>query len=74
VDGARVVAFGSAANGLWTSHSDLDVCVRVDGATTRNAQIQVLRTIAGELSRVPSHHVEPRYGAQVPILHWAPRK
>eukprot|EP00927_Polykrikos_kofoidii_P005813 TRINITY_DN12314_c0_g1_i1.p1 TRINITY_DN12314_c0_g1~~TRINITY_DN12314_c0_g1_i1.p1 ORF type:complete len:502 (-),score=65.23 TRINITY_DN12314_c0_g1_i1:117-1622(-) len=74
IDGAEVKPFGSAVNGLWTPHSDVDVCVRVQGASTRNQQIQVLRKIAGELTRVTTHHVEPRFGAQVPILHWAPKR
>ncbi|CAJ1454156.1 unnamed protein product [Effrenium voratum] len=51
----------------------LDVIeVKVPGATTRNAQIQVLRQISAELAKAKSHHVEARFGAQVPILHWAP--
>lgn len=74
VDGAEVAPFGSVVNGFWTSQSDVDICVRVPGASTRNAQIQVLRRIAGELARVSSHHIEPRFGAQVPILHWAPQR
>eukprot|EP00927_Polykrikos_kofoidii_P005814 TRINITY_DN12314_c0_g1_i2.p1 TRINITY_DN12314_c0_g1~~TRINITY_DN12314_c0_g1_i2.p1 ORF type:complete len:504 (-),score=74.13 TRINITY_DN12314_c0_g1_i2:86-1597(-) len=74
IDGAEVKPFGSAVNGLWTPHSDVDVCVRVRGASTRNQQLQMLRKIAGELTRVTTHHVEPRFGAQVPILHWAPKR
>jgi len=74
VDGSEVAPFGSVVNGFWTPHSDVDICVRVPGASTRGAQINVLRKIAAELSRVASHHVEPRYGAQVPILHWAPQR
>eukprot|EP00928_Gymnodinium_smaydae_P079982 TRINITY_DN63795_c0_g1_i1.p1 TRINITY_DN63795_c0_g1~~TRINITY_DN63795_c0_g1_i1.p1 ORF type:complete len:470 (-),score=53.26 TRINITY_DN63795_c0_g1_i1:216-1580(-) len=72
IDGAEVLAFGSAVNGLWTPHSDVDVCVRVPGATTRSAQIRALQQIAGELRRSKTHKVEPRFGAQVPILRWAP--
>lgn len=72
IDGAEVAPFGSVVNGFWTPNSDVDVCVRVPGATTRNAQIQVLRQISAELTKVESHHVEARFGAQVPILHWAP--
>lgn len=74
VDGSEVLPFGSVVNGFWTPQSDVDICVRVPGASTRNAQINTLKRIAGELSRISSHHVEPRYGAQVPILHWAPQR
>lgn len=72
IDGAEVAPFGSVVNGFWTPTSDVDVCVRVPGATTRNAQIQVLRQISAELIKAETHHVEARFGAQVPILHWAP--
>lgn len=74
VDGAQVMAFGSVVNGFWTPQSDVDVCVRVPGASTRNAQINVLRKIQVGLSEVSSHYMEVRFGAQVPILHWAPRR
>lgn len=73
IDGAQVAAFGSAVNGLWTPQSDVDVCIRVPGSNTRNAQIQALRKVAAELNKCSSHYMEPRFGAQVPILHWAPR-
>eukprot|EP00930_Biecheleria_cincta_P097982 TRINITY_DN89666_c0_g1_i1.p1 TRINITY_DN89666_c0_g1~~TRINITY_DN89666_c0_g1_i1.p1 ORF type:complete len:480 (-),score=72.11 TRINITY_DN89666_c0_g1_i1:77-1333(-) len=72
IDGASVSPFGSVVNGFWTPHSDVDICVRVPGASTRSAQIQILRQISAELSKAKTHHVEPRFGAQVPILHWAP--
>lgn len=74
VEGAKVLKFGSAANGLWTAHSDVDVCVRVPRASTRATQVKTLRDIAALLSKVESYQVEPRYGAEVPILHWAPRR
>ncbi|CAE7802523.1 URT1, partial [Symbiodinium microadriaticum] len=72
IDGADLSPFGSVVNGFWTPTSDVDVCVRVPGASTRNAQIQVLRQISAELTKAKTHYVEARFGAQVPILHWAP--
>lgn len=74
MEGAKVLPFGSAVNGFWTAQSDVDVCVRVPRASTRPAQIKVLREIADALSKVEKYYIEPRYGAQVPILHWAPRR
>jgi len=74
VEGAQVMPFGSAVNGFWTASSDVDVCVRVPRATTRASQIKVLRDISSELGRIEKYQVEPRFGAQVPILHWSPRR
>lgn len=73
IDGVQVAGFGSAVNGLWTPESDVDVCIRIPGSNTRNAQIQALRKMAAELKTCSSHFLEPRFGAQVPILHWSPR-
>lgn len=74
VEGAEVAPFGSVVNGFWTPHSDVDISVRVPGASTRDSQIKTLRKIASELSKVETHNLEPRFGAHVPILHWAPRR
>lgn len=73
IGSVQVSPFGSAVNGFWTPHSDVDVCVRVPGATTRNAQINILRKISSALKQISTHHIEPRFGAQVPIVHWAPQ-
>merc|ERR550534_361879 len=74
VDHATVSPFGSAINGLWTAQSDLDICIQIHGVSTRAQQIKVLRRVAAELHRVASHYIEPRFGAKVPIIHWAPRQ
>ncbi|KAF4737391.1 hypothetical protein FOZ62_016780, partial [Perkinsus olseni] len=74
VDGEiRVHAFGSAINGFWTPHSDVDVCIQVPGHQTRAEQIVLLRKLATSLARVTTHFVEPRFSARIPIIHWAPK-
>merc|ERR1711884_963277 len=73
-EGAKVLPFGSATNGFWTAQSDVDVCIQVPRASTRATQVKLLRDIADRLGKVNGYQVEPRYGAQVPILHWAPRR
>ncbi|EER18371.1 caffeine-induced death protein 1, putative [Perkinsus marinus ATCC 50983] len=74
VDGdIRVHAFGSAINGFWTPHSDVDVCIQVPGHQTRAEQIVLLRKLATSLARVTTHFVEPRFSARIPIIHWAPK-
>lgn len=70
----EVSPFGSSVTGFWTVHSDLDICVRTPGATTRTSQLQTLRKIHAGLTQIQTHVVETRYGAQVPIIHWAPLK
>jgi len=75
VDGASVVPYGSAINGLWTATSDLDLCLLVPGAYDRRSQLMTLRKLAKELRRAgASHDVVPRLGAQIPILQWKPRR
>eukprot|EP00397_Hematodinium_sp_SG-2012_P053380 GEMP01063687.1.p1 GENE.GEMP01063687.1~~GEMP01063687.1.p1 ORF type:complete len:364 (+),score=63.04 GEMP01063687.1:108-1199(+) len=71
---ATVSPFGSVVNGFWTPSSDLDVCIQVPGASTRANQIKLLRQIAAELQRASTHYIEPRFGAKVPIIHWAPKQ
>ncbi|KAF4678102.1 hypothetical protein FOL47_005381 [Perkinsus chesapeaki] len=74
VDGEiRVHAFGSAINGFWTPHSDVDVCIQVPGHQTRAEQIVLLRKLATALARVTTHFVEPRFSARIPIIHWSPK-
>ncbi|CAD7962819.1 unnamed protein product [Amoebophrya sp. A120] len=73
-DNAKVAPFGSVVNGFWSPSSDIDICIRVPaGATTRSSQIKILKRVGNELARVSSHFIEPRFGAKVPIVHWAPR-
>jgi len=72
-DSCLVSPFGSVVNGLWTPHSDIDICLQMPGCTTRPAQIKVLRRVAAELHRITSHYLEPRFQAKMPIIHWAPR-
>ena len=74
IDGAVVSPFGSAMNGFWSPNSDIDVCIRAPGYRTRTAQIQTLRRVAGILHPITSHFIEPRFGAKVPIIRWAPRR
>lgn len=74
LDGAVVASFGSAVNGFWSPHSDIDVCIQTPGCRTRAAQIQALRKVASSLHAISTHYIEPRFGAKVPIIHWAPRK
>lgn len=75
LDGCSVKPFGSAATGLMTPGSDLDLCVMVPGGSDRHWQTRFLRKIAGELRRTgASHHVLPRIGAQMPIVRWEPRR
>jgi DNA polymerase sigma len=74
LDGAVVAPFGSAVNGFWLPNSDIDVCIQTPGCRTRTAQIQALRKVASSLHAISSHYIEPRFGARVPIIHWAPRK
>ncbi|CAD7968027.1 unnamed protein product [Amoebophrya sp. A25] len=74
-DNAQVAPFGSVMNGFWTPCSDIDLCIRVpSGASTRAAQTKILKRVGNELARVSSHFIEPRFGAKVPIIHWAPRQ
>eukprot|EP00392_Amoebophrya_sp_AT5.2_P015904 g16127.t1 len=74
-DNAKVQPFGSVVNGFWSPTSDIDICIHVPaGASTRAAQTKILKRIGNELARVSSHFIEPRFGAKVPIVHWAPRK
>ena len=74
VEGAMVTPFGSVVNGFWTPSSDIDICLQVPGVGTRNSQIKVLRKVANELHKLSSHFIEPRFGAKIPIIHWAPRR
>ena len=74
VDGAVVSPFGSAVTGFWSPNSDIDVCIQTPGCRTRASQIQALRKIAFSLHTIPTHYIEPRFGARVPIIHWAPRR
>jgi len=73
-DKATVSPFGSVINGFWTKNSDLDVCIQVPGATTRMEQIKLLKKLAAQLQRVPTHYIEPRFGAKLPIINWSPRQ
>lgn len=74
LDGAVVAPFGSVVNGFWSPNSDIDVCIQTPGCRTRAAQIQALRKVAASLHSISTHYIEPRFGARVPIIHWAPRK
>ncbi len=74
LDGAVVLPFGSAINGFWTPNSDIDVCIQLAGCRRRADQINALKKIANALHSVSSHYIEPRFGARVPIIHWAPRR
>ena len=74
VPGSAVAPFGSAVNGFWSPNSDIDVCVQTPGCRSRNEQITALRKIASSLHSISSHFIEPRFGAKVPIIHWAPRR
>ena len=46
LDGCTVALFGSAANGLWTASSDLDVCVLAPGVRERHSQQRALRKVS----------------------------
>jgi len=74
LEGAVVSPFGSAVNGFWSPNSDIDVCVQIPGCRTRGSQVEALRKIASCLHSISTHYIEPRFGARVPIIHWAPRK
>jgi DNA polymerase sigma len=74
MDGAVVAPFGSAVNGFWSPNSDIDVCVQLAGCRRKADQVNVLRKIANALHSITSHYIEPRFGARVPIIHWAPRR
>ena len=74
VDGAVVLPFGSAVNGFWSPNSDIDVCVQLAGCRRRADQVNALRKVANALHSISSHFIEPRFGARVPIIHWAPRR
>ncbi len=72
--GSVVAPFGSVVNGFWSPNSDIDVCIQTSGCRNRDGQIMALKKVASALHCVSSHHIEPRFGAKVPIIHWAPRK
>jgi DNA polymerase sigma len=74
VEGAVVLPFGSALNGFWSPNSDIDVCIQLPGCRRRADQINALRKVANALHSISSHYIEPRFGARVPIIHWAPRR
>jgi DNA polymerase sigma len=74
VEGAVVLPFGSAVNGFWSPNSDIDVCIQLAGCRRRADQINALRKVANALHSISSHFIEPRFGARVPIIHWAPRR
>ena len=38
---ALVRPFGSAVNGFWTPQSDIDICLHVPSATTRQQQVPI---------------------------------
>lgn len=71
---AVVAPFGSAVNGFWTPNSDIDVCIQAPGCRNRGSQIQALRKIASALHPISTHYIEPRFGARIPIIRWAPRR
>lgn len=72
--GAVALPFGSAVNGFWAPNSDIDVCVQLAGCRRRADQINALRKVANTLQSISTHYIEPRFGARVPIIHWAPRR
>eukprot|EP00922_Rhytidocystis_sp_ex-Travisia-forbesii_P018145 GHVS01027011.1.p1 GENE.GHVS01027011.1~~GHVS01027011.1.p1 ORF type:complete len:468 (+),score=83.27 GHVS01027011.1:24-1406(+) len=74
LDSCVVSPFGSAANGLWTASSDVDLCLQLPVCSTRTSQVKVLRRVAAELHKDWDYLVEPRFSAAVPIIHWEPRK
>jgi DNA polymerase sigma len=74
IDGAVVSPFGSAVNGFWSPNSDIDICIQIPKCRTRSTQIHALRRIASALQGASSHSIEPRFGARVPIIRWAPRR
>lgn len=74
LDGAVVAPFGSAVNGFWSPNSDIDVCIQLAGCRRKADQVNALRKIANALHAISSHYIEPRFGARVPIIHWAPRR
>lgn len=74
MDGAVVAPFGSAVNGFWSPNSDIDVCIQLAGCRRKADQVNALRKIANALHAISSHYIEPRFGARVPIIHWAPRR
>lgn len=69
-----VAPYGSAVNGFWTPNSDIDVCIQAPGCRNRGSQIQALRKIASALHPISTHYIEPRFGARIPIIRWAPRR
>ena len=71
---AVVSPFGSAMNGFWSPKSDIDVCVEVPSCRSRSLQTKALRKLASALHAVGTHYIEPRFGAKVPIIRWAPRR
>ncbi|OLP99328.1 Terminal uridylyltransferase 7 [Symbiodinium microadriaticum] len=75
LDGCRAEAFGSAGCGQWTAGSDLDICLLAPGVTERHSQVRGLKKVASILRQSgASHNIEPRFGAQMPILRWTPRR
>lgn len=74
-DNCVVVAFGSAATGLWFPGSDLDICLLAPGIDGRRTQLHALTKLLRKLRREgASHMVQLVSRAQIPILRWAPRR
>jgi DNA polymerase sigma len=69
----KVSPFGSAVNGFWTPHSDIDFNVKLPAhvGDPRIIQIDALRVIAAELKKIKNSRVDARYQSKIPVLKWS---